>query len=283
MLALAALQVGALPANPSHVSLVAADRAVCPGSSFDVAVRFQMDPGWHIYWQNPGESGQSPTVAWDLPKGWHAGPIRWPTPERLDTQGVVTYTYEREALLLIQMKVSPNARPGTATLRANAKWLVCREGCIPVQAKLSIPVKVTGRSMPDPVWGPRLAAAEAQLPKSTSSISMTAARAKDSVDLTVTLANPDVPSFDPGKYVYGKTGTLPTTFTFFPADTAIEPSAPQPETRVGNDRVLRLKVSSYAPASVERLRGLLVTPTGTSWRPGVNAITVDIPIRRTNS
>ena len=37
------------------------------GDAFRVGVRFRMDPGWHIYWKNPGESGLASEVTWDTP------------------------------------------------------------------------------------------------------------------------------------------------------------------------------------------------------------------------
>src|SRR6185295_4511220 len=60
-------------------SLVAADTAVQPGKPVTVAVRLEHDPHWHTYWIRAG-TGYPTSLKWDLPSGWTAGPIQWPTP-----------------------------------------------------------------------------------------------------------------------------------------------------------------------------------------------------------
>lgn len=252
--------------NPSYASLVSAYRAVRPGDTFDVALRVKMEPGWHIYWQNPGESGMAPTLAWKLPAGWKACAIRWPTPVRVDVGGVVTYSYLDEALLLVRLTAPANAPTGPAKLSVLAKWLVCREGCLPAQASLSLPIRVASRKMADPDWAPRLAEADRRLPRASSAFGLTAWRDGDKIDLSVSSRSAD--------------GAVPPTIQFFPADQSVEPSAPQAAAQEGAHHLLALKVSSYAPAKIERLRGLLVAPKGSTWQPGLDAITVDIPILR---
>jgi thiol:disulfide interchange protein DsbD len=248
--------------NPSEASLVSAYRAVRPGESFDVALRVKMEPGWHIYWENPGESGYSPTLTWKLPAGWKAGPIRWPTPERVDVGGVVTYSYLGEALLLVRLIAPKSAATGTKSLQVTAKWLVCREGCLPAKADLRLPIRVARQDVADPQWSARLAEADRRLPRASSTVDLTAWRDGNKIELTM------------------KGAGLPEKTEFFPADTAIEPSAPQIATQEGEKHLLQLTVSSYAPAKIERLRGLLVAPKGATLQPGLDAITVDIPLLR---
>jgi len=65
------------------ISLVPEWRGVVPGRSMGLAVRFQLEPGWHVYWENPGESGIATAVEWTLPPGFRAGALRFPIPERL--------------------------------------------------------------------------------------------------------------------------------------------------------------------------------------------------------
>ncbi|HUZ05694.1 MAG TPA: hypothetical protein VMU62_10075, partial [Acidobacteriaceae bacterium] len=37
------------------------------GQTFHLGLHFQLDPGWHIYWVNAGDSGLPTTVQWKLP------------------------------------------------------------------------------------------------------------------------------------------------------------------------------------------------------------------------
>jgi thiol:disulfide interchange protein DsbD len=73
------------PAQGRHVavSLIAETRSIVPGRSFHVALRQQIEPGWHTYWLNPGDSGLPTTIEWSLPQDFKAGPILWPLPERI--------------------------------------------------------------------------------------------------------------------------------------------------------------------------------------------------------
>jgi len=60
--------------------LVADCPRVSPGETLDLALVFDISPGWHTDWSNPGDSGEALRLAWTLPQGVSAGPIRWPLP-----------------------------------------------------------------------------------------------------------------------------------------------------------------------------------------------------------
>ena len=51
-----------------------------PGSTVVVAVRQDIQPGWHTYWRNPGDSGGATTLDWTLPAGVKADPFRPASP-----------------------------------------------------------------------------------------------------------------------------------------------------------------------------------------------------------
>lgn len=89
-------------APPSHarVELLSQLASVKPGSDLQLGVHFILEKGWHIYWINPGDSGQPPSFKWHLPPGFKAGEIRWPRPERLQpSKELVDYGYDGEVLL----------------------------------------------------------------------------------------------------------------------------------------------------------------------------------------
>lgn len=105
-----------------------------------LGVHFQLEPGWHIYWTNPGDSGQPPGLHWTLPAGATAGEIQWPRPERLQTSPtIVDYGYKHEVLLMAPVRFSAS-QPENSKLNiaVDAKWLICREICLPDHARLSL-------------------------------------------------------------------------------------------------------------------------------------------------
>ena len=96
----AGVQAG--PESGHHVkaSLVAETRSVVAGQTLRLALRQQIEPGWHTYWSNPGESGLPTTIDWRLPQGFKAGrveltnvaaPIRGTNIQRLVSQAMTIF------------------------------------------------------------------------------------------------------------------------------------------------------------------------------------------------
>src|SRR5262245_4025194 len=60
------------------VRVVADAASVSPGQTFNLAFIFDIEPGWHIYWQNPGASGGPTEVKVSGPQGFTIGKPRFP-------------------------------------------------------------------------------------------------------------------------------------------------------------------------------------------------------------
>jgi thiol:disulfide interchange protein DsbD len=87
----------------AEATLIADTKEVSPGRPFTVGIRFKVAKGWHLYWRFPGDSGAAPEVQWTLPKGIHAGPIQWPLPHLLKSEGdLFTHVYEGDLLLPVE-------------------------------------------------------------------------------------------------------------------------------------------------------------------------------------
>ncbi|TAL37199.1 MAG: thiol:disulfide interchange protein [Phenylobacterium sp.] len=159
----------AQPVNTGHLTaeLVASAQGVTPGQTLDVALRQQIQKGWHTYWRNAGDSGEATKLTWTLPAGWSASDFTWPVPHRLPIGPLVNYGYENEVILPVRLTVPTNAAVGsTVTLKAKADFLVCADICIPESASLELSLPVTAGPAPaDPVWGPRIAKVLADAPK----------------------------------------------------------------------------------------------------------------------
>jgi thiol:disulfide interchange protein DsbD len=147
--------------------LVAQTTGAAPGSTLYVAVDQTLDPGWHTYWRNPGDAGEPASIRWTLPKGWRAGEIVWPAPERFPLGPIMSYGFENRLLLPVPIEVPAGAKPGTtATLQAHVDYLVCAQVCIPGGADLSLNVPVVAGAPPmSPQWGATIAAGLAAAPK----------------------------------------------------------------------------------------------------------------------
>jgi thiol:disulfide interchange protein DsbD len=136
---------GQMPAH-AVVSLVTEADRLEPGRTAWIGLLFDVEPGWHIYWVNPGDSGLPPTVKWQMPGGFRAGAIRWPVPSRLTSATTVDYGYEGQVLLPLPLDIPARAE-GTAPfilLEADISYLICREVCIPAKAEATLAVPPSG-------------------------------------------------------------------------------------------------------------------------------------------
>ena len=130
------------------------------GDVFYAAVKFTLPKGWHIYWQNPGDSGIPTTFQWTTRFSVTAVEIQWPTPQRIEVSGLMNYGYSDEVILTVPMKVVRNPTLDSInTISVKANWLVCHETCIPESANLSAIVPHA-----DPLAAAQIAAAHERLP-----------------------------------------------------------------------------------------------------------------------
>lgn len=255
LLLLACAALGGVPASaqlPSapviHVSLVAEPESIAPGQQFWVAVRFQMEKGWHIYWTNPGDSGEPPRVEWRLPAGFQAGEFQWPHPERLVTKYSTDFGYADEMLLLAPVRPPAGlASGGKAELAGTVKWVVCREVCIPGKSAvaLSLPVKLGAAAKTNPLFDE----ARRRLPQPAPARWRLRARSeKDEFVLSI------------------ETGQRVAKAEFFPLEAQqIENAAPQPATPLPRGVQLRLKKSQHLLKPIAHLKGVIVFPSGKAY------------------
>ena len=148
--------------------LVSMSRWAAPGSTAVVAVRQDIEPGWHTYWRNPGDSGGATTLTWSVPQGVRAGDIVWPLPERQRLAGLMNYGYSGQVYLPVPVEIPADARPGsTLPLRVEALFFVCSaEMCVPETLTLSLDLPVREGAAPaDPRHGAAIRAVLENAPR----------------------------------------------------------------------------------------------------------------------
>jgi len=216
-----------------------------------VGAHFTLEPGWHIYWVNPGDSGQPPKFTWKLPLGFSAREPEWPAPRRLGSATVADFGYDRDVTLLIPMKASVNSTiSGTASLEASVRLLICREVCIPGKTTAAISVQFNGGAAPPDKTGAALiTAARSQLPeKMPAGWHAIANATKDSFVLMVQGG---------GKLDGAK---------FFPlTPSQVDNAAPQQFAASSGGIELTLKKSEELEKPIARLKGVLETLDGKAY------------------
>lgn len=234
-------------APPSHARLeLIADPASQKLATTWMGVLFHLDQGWHVYWQNPGDSGTPPKIEWHLPAGYRAGAIQWPTPVRLGSGSVIDYGYENQVLLMAPVTRESGTATGADVISADVKYVVCSEICIPGKAHLTMSTNTAGRAQ----WHALFQETLARLPKpAPTSWSISATEGTDHFTL----------------WVQGPRGI--NGATFFPAEAnQIENSAPQSVAGSHQGFRLTLKKSDQLVKPIAWLRGLIVLGPGQAFQ-----------------
>jgi DsbC/DsbD-like thiol-disulfide interchange protein len=155
--------------NHVAVTLVSEQTALVPGKTAWLGIILKHEPHWHTYWVNPGDSGLPTKLHWQLPPEFKAGDIAWPAPQRFSAGEVYNFGYAGQVLLPVPVEIPADAKPGTqARLAVEAKWLVCREECIPGKATLKMSLPVAAQASTDRRWSKLFGGARATQPKAAT-------------------------------------------------------------------------------------------------------------------
>ncbi|HEY6662296.1 MAG TPA: protein-disulfide reductase DsbD domain-containing protein [Sphingomicrobium sp.] len=201
-----------------------------PGGEVELAIHMRTNPGWHGYWQNPGDAGLPMEVKWQLPSGVAAGPLRYPVPTRLTVAGLMNYVYERDYAVLVRLKVPANAQ-GVIPIRAQARWLACTDRiCVPEQGALALDLPV-GMGTPQRA---QFDAWRQALPRPLASVGRFAA-VGDTLRVAIPL---------PASVEVGNPYLFPIT------DGPVDYEAPQHFRRSGDTLVVELKRKGAAPSEL---------------------------------
>lgn len=132
-------------ARPSHATgtleavRVAGTRAV-------MLLTVQVEPGWHISWRNPGDTGLPTELVWSLPAGVSVETTQWPIPLVTHTPVGVTHTLDGAVPWLVTLRLPP-AGAADRLLGVTLRYGVCRDVCIPTQLVVQGAVPAAGTTL----------------------------------------------------------------------------------------------------------------------------------------
>lgn len=231
-------------AKPRHarISLISEQSSLIGGKPNWIGICFDLDPGWHIYWTNPGDSGEPPKVTWQLPASVNAGDLEFPAPQRIQDHSLMDYGYQGTVVLLSKLMVAPDAATKRVEIGADVRYLVCREVCVPEKTHISriFPARTVLSTC-----NSQIADAQKNLPQPLPrGVSISATSSPDEFTLTVSSKTPN----------FGR------VTDFIPADEQVIENGAQPAISSGKDEnVIKLKKSEQLNHPVTQLRGLLIT------------------------
>lgn len=243
----------------ARVELLAQQESAKPGSVLPVGVHFLLEPGWHIYWVNPGDSGQPPVLKWQLPAGFSADEIQWPRPERMQpAPQLADFGYHDEVLLPVKLHVPATATAGESVqIAADARWLICREVCLPERTQLHLAVPVAAAAKENAHSAPIFARTMKLLPQPLPRGWRASAKSeKDDFVLSV------------------QAGRRIAKAEFFPLEPGqIDNPAPQKLEPLATGLKMTLKKSDLLLKPISVLRGVLALPGGPAY-------TIEAPVHQ---
>lgn len=235
-----------------RVQLVLPSTALVRGQPTNAGLYFKLEPGWHVYWKNAGDSGEPPRIKWTLPDGVTAGPLQFPAPKRLPLGPLMDFGYEDEVLFPFSITAGPAAKGNEAILHAKVDWLVCREVCIPGKAELE-----TKRLLADSPGNPSSVPADASLYERLGN------RVPPPPPATFKAG------FQPNAHGFRLTvltGQKETQAAFFPADqNIVDNPAPQKVTATSQGLTLDLKKDANLTTNPAQLRGVIELSGGRAY------------------
>lgn len=97
-------------------------------------VRFEIENGWHMYWQNPGDSGAPPLAQLQALNGWTLLEPIFPRPSILKTPDDTEFVYDTSWEWLLPMQGPDGV--ATPACSFDLSWMVCKERCIVGRARV---------------------------------------------------------------------------------------------------------------------------------------------------
>lgn len=127
----------------AKVSFLAEKEVISPGQSVRIAFFFELDPGWHIYWINPGDSGLAPKLTLKAPAGSAVKKLSFPPPDKIPFNSLMNYGYTGSALFWTDYEAPTTLKEGDDVfLEATIKYLICNQECLPATSNTSIKIPV---------------------------------------------------------------------------------------------------------------------------------------------
>jgi DsbC/DsbD-like thiol-disulfide interchange protein len=117
------------------------------GPTLRGGVDIVLEPGWHTYWRNPGDTGVPPAFDFSRSVNVKAIEVHYPTPRRHQDDTGVSLIYDDE--VVFPLSVVPERPEMPVTLRLHGSFGVCREICLPVAADAEVTLPTAPR--PDPL------------------------------------------------------------------------------------------------------------------------------------
>jgi thiol:disulfide interchange protein DsbD len=125
--------VFAAPVDTGHaeVSIIKSEQSD-NSKIVNLGIKMDMQPGWHTYWINPGDSGGVIDIEWTMPKGNTVSEVSYPSPHKIPYPPLMTFGYENYVIFPVTLSLdNPDE---DILISAKIDFLICADVCIPETA-----------------------------------------------------------------------------------------------------------------------------------------------------
>ncbi|MDI1314303.1 protein-disulfide reductase DsbD domain-containing protein [Prosthecobacter sp.] len=168
------------------LQLVSEQSAIVPGQPFTVGLWLEHDRGYHTYWRFPGIVGVPTQMKWQLPRGWKAGELIYPEPERTLMFKIKAQGFDRDVMLRTEITPPANLKVGeSVTLTGTASWMACGNSCHPGSMDLSLTLPVAATAELNTKWHKLLDAERARVEQRSDAWTSSASEKGDVITLVM--------------------------------------------------------------------------------------------------
>lgn len=126
-------------------------------------IQLGMAQGWKTYWRTPGDSGGFPPhFDWSGSANLETVKVLYPAPHRFKDAAGDSVGYTGSVLFPVEIRAKDPAKP--VELHLSLDYGICREICVPAQAKLTLPIPAGGGA----VSSPEITSALAEVPRASA-------------------------------------------------------------------------------------------------------------------
>jgi thiol:disulfide interchange protein DsbD len=125
-------------------------------------------------------------LQWNLPKGWKAGALIYPEPERTLMFQIKAQGFDRDVMLRTELTPPANLQVGEqVTLTGKASWMCCSNSCHPGSMALSLTLPVAETAALNEKWHNLLNEERARAEQTSDAWTASASEKGETITLTL--------------------------------------------------------------------------------------------------
>jgi len=147
----------------TSVDIFSSITKAAPMQPFSVLIKMTPKNNWHIYWNNPGDTGVETKINVKSDEA-KIKLVKQSAPNRFLVQNIITqFAYDNDAYWLFEIIPNSNDKK-SLNLTFDISWQECRDECVAVSVTKSLRLPVVNNTENNPLWENELFKAQKTFP-----------------------------------------------------------------------------------------------------------------------